>query len=66
MNCPTCGRLTWTYDDDTLTCKAGHHISVDEPVTDELPPARIMLPAWLPGAVLGGGAVVTEIVRALS
>lgn len=67
MTCPTCGRLAWPYDDDTLTCKDGHrtaHTGARQ-VTHEAEAeidieTRIRIP-WT--AVIAAGAYFPEIVR---
>jgi hypothetical protein len=69
VNCPECDRPLFQYDVDIMACKGGHKWRVNEnarapltPATAERAPVRGM-PAWVPGAVLGGVAVVVELVR---
>lgn len=66
MICPVCDQGLWHYDENTLTCKDGHHIPVQEAkqgtfrvvVTD-----KPKIPAWLPGTVLGAVALLSQIVE---
>lgn len=49
MNCPECGLLTWHYDDQTLTCKRGHHTPTGAPETPPVAATRLSVPAWVWG-----------------
>lgn len=65
MNCPECDRLTWPYDEHTLTCKAGHHTRVGTPAPTPEPKRRI--PPWYVGlAALQAPALIDLTVRLLS
>lgn len=62
MNCPQCGLLTWPYDDETATCKQGHHTPVGTVVTSEpVASKRWRVPAWLPGLAVGTAAILLHL-----
>lgn len=72
MNCPECGLPLFRYDDTRVTCKQGHRWTPTELAdTTTIPPVlrrarggrRITRRTWLPGAVLGGAALLLELVR---
>jgi hypothetical protein len=79
MNCQACGRDLAKYDEYRVACKAGHIWTLpehaDKPftpgpgVSGSKPMVRLVkasrFPAWLPGAVLGGLALVVEVVSQL-
>lgn len=73
MNCKTCERPLFKYDDTHVTCKIGHVWTLEQ-ADDQLvmpgdaTPVRLVNAksrAWLPGAVLGGLALAVEIVSQL-
>lgn len=41
--CPTCGRDTWQYNYNTITCKNGHRTSVEFDSKVVEPSARVRL-----------------------
>lgn len=72
MNCKSCLLPLSRYDDEHVSCKNGHvwrvsELPDDNPPGRDLKPARFTplvserFPAWLPGAVLGGLALVIEV-----
>lgn len=75
MNCQSCMRPLFKHDDEHVACKGGHiwRVSVlpdENPAGRELRPAvrlvkQRQIPAWLPGAVLGGVALVIQVVSLL-
>lgn len=76
MNCQNCMLPLSRYDDDHVSCKHGHVWRVSElpdenPAGRELRPAvRLVksrqVPAWLPGALLGGLALAIELFQLLT
>lgn len=77
MNCQSCLLPLSRYDDEHVSCKNGHVWRVSE-LPDENPPGRELkrarftpppsqrVPAWLPGAVLGGLALAVQVVSLLT
>lgn len=55
--CRTCGENTWSYKSTTLTCKKGHHTSVDSPAPVSV---RVAARRNIPAAVwaVAGAALV--------
>jgi hypothetical protein len=77
MNCKSCLRPLTRYDDEHVSCKGGHVWRVSElpnenPPGRDLKPARFTdpvqgrVPAWVPGAVLGGLALAIELFQLLT
>lgn len=80
MTCPECGRPLARYDEQRVSCKAGHvwtlpeHADQPQPAAGALQAAgphvfarpRRRVPAWLPGAVLGAVAVALAVVDLLT
>lgn len=76
MNCQACGRDLTKYDEHKVACKAGHIWTLPEfadlPPTDgpqtatSKPMVQLQkvprFPAWLPGVVLGGVALVVSLI----
>lgn len=76
MNCQACGLPLAKYDEYCVSCKNGHIWTLPEhadkphtlgPDTTGKPLVRLVkapaVPAWLPGAVLGGLALLIELVQ---
>jgi hypothetical protein len=78
MNCG-CGLPLTRYDEHKVACKNGHIWTPDEfanvppgaaPTVAGKPLVRLVraprFPSWLPGAVLGGAALVFELIARLT
>lgn len=72
MTCPQCGLPLHDYDVENgiVTCKAGHrwtreHVPDGVRLTPASPVQVVVprsWPAWVPGAVLGGTALLVELI----
>jgi hypothetical protein len=68
--CPICTRLLEPYGTGGMTCSEGHHFSAaevrrDRPAVRKVAGREVSVRPWLPGAVLGGLALLIEVVRVL-
>lgn len=75
MTCPECKKPLHDYDvtNSIVTCKAGHRWTREDipegvqltPVTPTQVIVARRVPMWLPGAVLGGIALLVELIARL-
>lgn len=67
--CPVCGNTLTPYGTAGMTCLLGHHFLRSEIEGDQVVLSvrrrRVSLPAWVPGAVLGGLALVITLLEAV-
>jgi hypothetical protein len=69
--CPACTRKLEPYGTGGMTCSEGHHYLASE-IRNERPALRkvagrtVKVAPWVPGAVLGGLAILIELVEAVT